>query len=124
MAVSNQKIVSARKENVNGKKKPYIRVNQDSLTIAMQNLKPNTFKVWLYIIKNQDNWNFELSSKHGSTFTGMCVKTFEACINELIQKGYLEPADRSNNRWICYELPQAYKEEAAKVDIECNEFQF
>jgi hypothetical protein len=33
--VPNQKIVRAEKENINGKKKPYLRLNQDSLFIAM-----------------------------------------------------------------------------------------
>lgn len=122
--INNQKIVYAVKESVNGKKKPYIRVNQDSLTIAMQNLKANTFKVWLYIIKNQDSWNFQLSSKHGSQFTGMCTKTFESCINELIAKGYLQCVDEQRNRWVCYELPVDYKEQAETANIECEEFDF
>ena len=124
MPVSNQKIVFASKESVNGKVKPYMRINVDSMSIAMQNLKPNSFKVWCYIIKNQDKWNFELSSKHGSEFTGMCVKTFEACVNELIEKGYLVPVDKSKNRWACYELPERYKEQAAAADIGCEEYQF
>lgn len=122
--INNQKVVFAVKESVNGKKKPYMRVNQDSMSIAMTNLKPNTFKVWCYIVKNQDNWNFQLSSKHGSQFTGMCVKTFESCVNELIEKGYLELVNKEQNRWAFYELPEAYKEQAEAVDTAVDEFQF
>lgn len=109
MAASNQKIVSAKKESVNGSKKPYLRLNQDSLFTATQNLKPSTVILWLYIIKNQDGWNFELSSKHACKMCGISIQTYNRCIDELKEKGYLVKVNNKTNRWICYEMPERYK---------------
>lgn len=124
MAENNQKRVMAIKETVNGNKKPYIRLNQDSMFTAMQNLGANAFKLYLYIIKNQDKWEFELSSKHACQLCSFSLSTYNRAVDELKTKGYLKKIGTSGNRWACYELPEEVKEKAAGLDVEPHEFQF
>lgn len=121
--VPNQKAVKAFKESVNGKRKAFFQVNQDSLFIAMQNLKPNTFKLWCYLIKNQNGWEFNLSSKHACELCDMSINTYNACIGELIEKKYLVRIDTKSNKYICYELPNDYKEQAGLLNTDAD-FQF
>ena len=121
--VPNQKEIRVSKELVNGKRKTFFQVNQESLFAAMQNLKPNSFKLWCYLIKNQNGWDFKLSSKHACELCDMSRGTYNDCIEELIEKKYLVCTDTKSNRYICYELPQEYKEAASLINTDAD-FQF
>ncbi len=87
----NQKIVKVIKQKFD--KKQYLMVSDESLYNAMQNLEPNTFKVWLYLCDNCDGYILSLSSKHISELCNISPNTCRRCIVELVDKGYLEEAE-------------------------------
>ena len=60
--VPNQKEVVVNKEKCN-KENLYATINLAAMDKAAQDLKPNSFKLWIYFSKNQDNYEFALSSK-------------------------------------------------------------
>jgi len=65
-------------------------------------LKPNTYKVWCYIAKNQNNYTFALSCVDTCRFCKISKPTYLACINELIEAKYLVRTE--GNHYDFYEL--------------------
>ena len=61
MSVPNQRIVriAKRKEFSSN----FSRIHNEALQLAMQQLKGEHLKLWLYLIKNKDNYELELSQK-------------------------------------------------------------
>lgn len=94
--VENQKlgkIVKAKtdKDNVYG------LVNKDCMYKAMKNLTYNEFKVYLYMITNQNGYEFAISTKHIAEVTGISdVGNVRKVITNLIEKGYC--VERGNVR--------------------------
>ena len=65
-------------------------------------LKPNTFKVWCYLAKNQNNYTFALSCVDACRFCKVSKPTYLGSIQELIQAGYL--VQTSGNHYDFYEM--------------------
>ena len=102
--VANQKTITTKgaphdKDNI------YAKVGIEAAGVAMELLKPNTFKVWFYLAKNQNNYTFALSAVDCCKYCNMSKPTYLSCIQELIEKGYL--VNTSGNHYDFYEsLPE------------------
>ena len=72
---------------------------------AMNKLKPNTFKLWQYLAKNQDKYTFALSKVDAMDFCNISKSTYASCVNELIDTGYLIKDNDGSNHYNFYEVP-------------------
>ena len=103
--VENQKTVTTNgakhdKENI------YAKLNIDAMETAMTLLKPNAFKLWCYMAKNQNNYTFALSAVDVCKFCNIGKSTYHTSVQELINVGYL--VNTNGNHYDFYEeLPEA-----------------
>ena len=96
-------------------------INIEAMSKAMTLLKPNAYKVWCYMAKNQNNYTFALSCVDVCGFCKMSKPTYLTCIQELIEAGYL--VNTSGNNYDFYEdLPE--EETEINVTVKKNEDTF
>lgn len=107
MAVANQKIViiSQRKDYI----KNFSRIHNDALQIAMQQLKGEHLKLWLYLVKNKDNYTLELSQKALEEW-GLKKDSYYRAVETLIKLGYLTQTKGDSNIYTFTEYSQNAKE--------------
>lgn len=86
--VPNQKVVKVNKEKCD-KDNLYATINIDAMEQAAQKLDAGAFKLWMYFAKNQNNFEFALSSKDVLETFGIKAKQYNNAVEELITKGYL-----------------------------------
>lgn len=86
--VPNQKTVTT-KGAAHDKDNIYAIYNIAAMSEAMTLLKPNTFKLWCYMAKNQNNYTFALSCADACKFCDMSKPTYLSSVQELIDTGYL-----------------------------------
>lgn len=94
--VSCQKAVRINKKR-NPDDKTDVRIDnifKKDVLEAMSNLKGATFKLYMYIISNQDGYIFGLSQKDVATRAGIPEATYRTAMKELIDKGYLINASK------------------------------
>ena len=102
--VANQKTITTKAAK-HDKNNLYAMLNIEAMGAAMETLKPNTFKVWCYLAKNQNNYTFALSKVDTCKYCNISKPTYLACIQELIDIGYL--VNTSGNHYDFYEaLPE------------------
>jgi hypothetical protein len=70
----------------------------------MLNLKPSTLKVWFYFAKNQEGYEFDLSSVAVCSFCSVSDKTYREAIKELTNLRYL--VQTGKNTFEFYEMPK------------------
>ena len=104
MSVANQKVVNVNKEPCDTKN-IYARINIEAIQNAINDLKPSTFKIWMYFAKNQEGYEFELSSVAVCGFCSVSDKTYREGIKEMIAKRYLIQ-NGSGNCYDFYEMPK------------------
>lgn len=63
--------------------------NKNDLFLAMQLLKDTTFKLYMYLTSNADNYAFGLSRQDVIDNTGISSKSYDRAVQELIDRGYL-----------------------------------
>lgn len=114
--VANQKTVKVQKEESN-KDNKYGIFNLDALNNAMIDLKGETFKLWCYINKNQDNYTFALSKVDAIKWGIGSKSSYDRAVKELIEKGYL--VETTPNHFEFYELPKV-----EEITITVNKFTF
>ena len=102
--VPNQKVVTVQKEECS-RKDLYATYNLNALQCAMINLKGESFKLWMYLGKNQDGYSFALSSTDAVKWGIGSVSSYNRAVKELTEKGYLVRS--SGNFYDFYELPKA-----------------
>lgn len=83
----------------------YCKINNDAMSAAMRDLKPNTFKLWLYFAKNQNKYTFWLSAVDVHNFTGMSRSTYHRAFDELVDKFYLIRDPEDTRHYDFYERP-------------------
>lgn len=103
--VPNQKVVKVSKAVCNNEKKEnyYARINLAAMDAAALNLDAGAFKLWIYFAKNQDNFEFALSSKAVESTFGMKIKQYNNAITKLTEAGYL--VNTKGNNYIFNEIP-------------------
>ena len=87
MSVANQKIIKITKEKCS-KDNLYTATNLEVLQDAMRDLKGETFKMWMYLSKNKNGYQLELSQKDAEQW-GIKKDAYYAGVKALIEKHYL-----------------------------------
>lgn len=105
MSVPNQKIIKIAERTERNRDNLYTTTNLEALQIAMLNLKESGLKLWLYLNKNQEGYNLELSPKACESW-GIKKTSYYRAVEELIEKGFLVPLRENSNIYFFYELPQ------------------
>ena len=98
--VANQKTITTKSAK-HDKNNIYATLNIEAMEQAMALLKPNTYKVWCYLAKNQNGYEFALSCVDACRFCKMSKPTYLAAIQELIATGYL--TNTGGNHYDFYE---------------------
>lgn len=87
--VPNQRIIKIIKSPTD-KQHLYTANNLQALFEAMQNLKSLCgFKLYMYLAKNQNNYEFALSSQDFCESAGCSMSAYNTAFKELVEKGYL-----------------------------------
>ena len=105
MSVPNQDIVKVGKRPTYDEKHKFCRTHLDALQEAMNNLKGETLKLWLYLNKNQDDYQLELSQKACEAW-GLKKDAYYTAKKKLIELGYLTPINEGSNIYIFSEKPK------------------
>ena len=86
---------------------------------AAQALDAGAFKLWCYFAKNQNSYEFALSSKEVQDTFGMKIRQYNSAVEELIEKGYLVPI--GGNRYSFNEIAVMTKcNNEESVNTKCN----
>lgn len=88
MPSKNQKVITIGRKEPCDKKNLYTTTNLDTLQEAMKTLKGESFKLWCYLQKNQENFKLELSQKACEGW-GIKKDAYYSGVNTLIKEGYL-----------------------------------
>jgi DNA replication protein DnaD len=101
----NQKLITIHKTPINMKEDAFLSSRRDVYKAAMLDLNGNSFKLWIYLEDNKDQYSKALSTKHISEECGMSARTAQNCVNDLIEKGYLVLTDAELNEYFFYDVP-------------------
>ena len=101
--VANQKTIKVQKEECS-KSHLYAMYNLDALQAAMIDLKGESFKMWCYLGKNQNGYQFALSMVDAIKWGIGSKSSYNRAIAELKEKGYL--VETSTNHYDFYEVPK------------------
>lgn len=111
MAVLNQKTIKVNKDNKTSCRSIHYL---PALNYTAGNLQTTVgFKLYIYIAKNPNNYNFDLSSSHFCKWAGCARTAYNSAVKELIDKGYLVKDESEKNHFKFYEYPRT-KEELEK----------
>ena len=92
------------------KAKGYVKINEDSIAAAMKALTPVEFQVWMYLAKNQNGIEWEISPQAACNEWGIKVSSFHKAITTLKKVGYLVPKDdTTKTKYWFYEKPRVQK---------------
>lgn len=101
----NQDVVEIHKEKCD-KENIYAMINIEAIKLAMKDLTPAQFQVWLYFAKNQAGYTFAVSPAAALNEFGIKKDTFQKAKVVLKDKGYLiENPAKGKNHWIFREIP-------------------
>ena len=80
-------------------------INLSAIEEAASNLQEKgSFKLFIYLAKNQNSYKFALSSSHFTAWSGVSIQAYNTAVKEMIAKGYLVPTDK--DQWYnFYERP-------------------
>lgn len=102
--VPNQKKILVKKLETNKKGILFTKLTQEAMIEAMQKLSGNTFKVYMYFVKNNNDYEFALSRVDVENKTGLKKTAYDNAIKQLIECSYLVQQKEKNN-YIFYESP-------------------
>lgn len=109
--VSNERIVKISRDNVvKASGKPFACIYKENITNACCDLKPSTFKIWVYLASNKNNYDYPYSPAYLSKVINISVKTAQSAFNELKEKGYIEEDLERKDHYTFYEKPQEREE--------------
>lgn len=114
MSVANQKIIQIAPREKCDNEHLYAIMNQESMREAMKVLSGSSIKLWLYFIKNQDGYQFELSRVDCEKW-GIKKDAYYHAVKELTDKGFLVPLYVGSNIYRFHdkafsELPKMFSE--------------
>lgn len=127
--VPNQRTIIVYKSPTN-KQNLYATLNLSALDEAASQIKSEGgFRLYIYLAKNQNNYNFVLSSSHFQQWSGCGKTAYTTGFNELVEKGYLVPNPKVKNGFIFHDKAGIAADEAAeknqfKVDYSTAGFNF
>lgn len=121
VTVPNQKVVKVQKEQCDNEHL-YAKYNLKALQHAMLDLKGETFKMWCYLSKNQNNYEFALSKVDAMTWGMGSKSSYDRAVQELIDKRYL--VETSPNHFDFFELPREEEKTIYITKRQPEEFTF
>ena len=93
--------------------------NLAALDEAAFNLqKKASFKLYMYLAKNQDKYNFALSSSHFMAWAGVAKTAYDSAFEELEEKGYLVPKEPGSTVYTFYDKSQKLLQQDNQGTIE------
>lgn len=106
MAAPNQLKATIQREAPSPNK--FVKINEESIAEAMKALTPVEFQVWMYLAKNKDGIEWEISPQAACNEWGIKVSSFHKAITTLKKAGYLIPKDENTKtQYWFYEKPCA-----------------
>lgn len=106
MSAPNQMVATIQRENPSPNN--YVKINEDSIAAAMKALTPVEFQVWMYLAKNKNGIEWEISPQAACNEWGIKVSSFHKAITTLKKAGYLVPKDeKTKTQYWFYEKPAA-----------------
>ena len=109
MAVPNQRIIYVMRDSENARSN-YFKIGHKQLDKAVNDLSGNTFKLYIYLANNKDNYKLELSSKHFILWSGTSDSTYDRAFKELKEKGYLLEIPDKKNQYFFVEESKTYNQ--------------
>ena len=104
--VPNQREITINKEACN-KSNRYTANNLAALDEAAGRLQSKGgFKLYMYLAKNQDKYNFNLSSSDFMQWSGLGYTAYTSAFNELVAERYLILKDGTEDIYIFYDKAQ------------------
>ena len=88
MSVPNQKRIYIERAS-DTVRKDFLKVSNQSLHLAMYNLKPSAFLLWIYFTDNANGYSLDLYPVDFCNKTGLSDSTYRRAFTELEEKGYL-----------------------------------
>lgn len=99
----NQKIITIEKAGADSRRlTAYIDMDALDKAAALNNV---VFKLWLYLDKNANKYQFALSCADFCRWANTSASTFHRAVTELKDKGYLVQEKTNNNLYTFYEYP-------------------
>lgn len=100
----------------------YSVINLESIDYAALHLKGVPFQMWLYIAKNQNNYEFALSCNAFMDWCGCSKPTYLSAVKELEAKRFLvkEKNEKYKEYYRFYEMPSddvAYPEDKDDIRV-------
>ena len=96
--VPNQRVLTIHKEPTD-KEHKYTVNNLEAMGEAARRLQSKGgFKLYMYLAKNQDKYNFALSSTDFCEWSGLGIAAYRSAFNELEKEGYLIPKDKEKEK--------------------------
>lgn len=103
--VANQEVAEVKKEPCDTDN-IYAKINIEAMQLAMKDLTPVQFQVWLYFAKNQAGYVFAVSPAAALNEFGIKKDSFQKAKTVLKEKGYLVPNPaKGKNYYVFYEKP-------------------
>lgn len=81
-----------------------MKVSNESLEIAMYNLKGNAFKLWIYFADNKNGYAMDLYPVDFCTKANVSDSTYRRAFEELEKKGYLKKSPTKENLYLFTEV--------------------
>ena len=108
--VPNQRTLLIHKEPTD-KYNLYTVNNLEALDEASRRLQSiGGFKLYMYLAKNQDKYEFALSSSHFCMWSGLGLTAYKTAFKELVEQGYLIPSKTVKDYYIFYDKAQIPEE--------------
>jgi hypothetical protein len=104
--VPHQRVISIHKEICDTNNR-YTTNNLCALDQAAFRLQSKGgFKLYMYLAKNQNKYNFALSSSDFCAWSGLGLAAYRSAFAELEANGFLIPKESGSNIYIFYDKPQ------------------
>lgn len=105
MASPNQLVATINREKPSANH--FVKINEDSVALAAKTLTPVEFQVWMYLAKNKDGIEWEISPQAACNDWGIKVSSFHKAIATLKRVGYLVPKDeKTKTKYWFFEIPR------------------
>lgn len=106
----NQNTFLINKEDVkreSGKSRPYLTAYIDTIQTAAKNLTGNSFKLYIYLLSNSNNFTSAFSPKDVADKYGCSVDSAREAFKTLINKGYLTLIEGTKTKYIFKDIARS-----------------
>lgn len=108
MSVPNQrKIIIERERESLFCSKDFFKVTTKNLQLAMYNLKPSAFMLWIYFADNKNGYVIDVYVVDFINKTGLSRSSYNRAFEELIEKGYLIKSHKQSNLYLFKEKSES-----------------